>query len=217
VESTPTEGPLLDPTPVRPVVYLCQAPEPNFIYLCEPKSAASNATTRVNSSVIERIQRLKTLTVSVRAGLAIRKYPAVKSAGPNDLVFQSVKNGTPMRDNNILCRFMKPAGLRLGMSWVNWLVMRRSHDNWLRRAGADLKDRQAQMRHAHPKVTAEVYDQFFPENQRAVVNRLDTLVFGTYGTSSNPGQVVDYMVARDGVEPPTPAFSDFRYSITSTT
>ena len=54
-----------------------------------------------------------------------------------------------MRDNNILSRWIKPAGRKLEMPWVNWLVMRRSHDNWLRMAGADLKDRQAQMRHAH--------------------------------------------------------------------
>jgi integrase len=114
--------------------------------------------------------------VKVKAGLGTRKYKVVKSDGRNDLVFQSVKDGKPMRDNNILSRWIKPAGRKLEMPWVNWLVMRRSHDSWLRMAGADLKDRQAQMRHAHPKVAAEVYDQFIPENQRNVVDKLGSFV-----------------------------------------
>ena len=66
------------------------------------RSASMNACT-------ERIQRLKLLTVDVRAGSAIRRYKVVKSDGPEDLVFQSVKTGAPMRDNNILTRHIKPA------------------------------------------------------------------------------------------------------------
>jgi integrase len=58
-----------------------------------PKSEASNATIAVNGCVVERIHRLKLLTVEVRAGLATRRYRVVKSDGPNDLVFQSVKDG----------------------------------------------------------------------------------------------------------------------------
>lgn len=54
--------------------------------------------------------RLKGLTVEVRAGNAIRKYKVVKSDGPDDLVFQGVQSGGPLRDsNNILVRFIKPA------------------------------------------------------------------------------------------------------------
>jgi hypothetical protein len=64
----------------------------------------------VNSCVVDRIHRLKGLTVEVRAGNAIRKYKVVKSDGPDDLVFQGVQSGGPLRDNNILVRFIKPAG-----------------------------------------------------------------------------------------------------------
>lgn len=64
-----------------------------------PKSEASNATIGVNSCVIERIHGLKKLTVQVKAGNAIRKYKVVKSDGPDDLVFQSVRSGKPLRDN----------------------------------------------------------------------------------------------------------------------
>ena len=177
----------------------------------QPKSEASTATIPVNRSVIERISRLKSLTISFRNGTGTRRLPAIKSCNPDSLVFQSVKDGKPMRDNNILTRFIKPAGRKTGLPWVNWLVLRRSHDNWLRLAGADLKDRQAQMRHAHPKVTAEVYDQFIPENQRRAVDKLSGLApIGTKLSPSIPTQLVEMMVARDGVEPPTPAFSGLR-------
>src|SRR5437667_8108807 len=63
-----------------------------------PKSNASNVTIPVNRLVIERIHQLKTMTVQVKAGRAIRHYKAVKSDGVTDLVFQSVATGAPMRD-----------------------------------------------------------------------------------------------------------------------
>jgi hypothetical protein len=62
----------------------------------EPKSKASNAAVPVQRHVLERIHALKLKTVYVRAGRAVRKYKAVKSDGPNDLVFQSVRDGKAM-------------------------------------------------------------------------------------------------------------------------
>jgi len=85
-----------------------------------PKSEASNATIGVNSCVVDRIHRLKRLTVEVRAGNAIRKYKVVKSDGTDDLVFQGVRSGGPLRDNNILVRFIKPAARSMELPWVNW-------------------------------------------------------------------------------------------------
>jgi integrase len=140
-----------------------------------PKSQASNATIPVNRGVIDRIHRLKTITVEIRAGNAVRHYPAVKSCGPDDLVFASVVKGAPMRDNAILTRFIKPAARALGMGWVNWQVLRRSHATWLKLAGADVKDAQAQMRHSRPTTTLEIYQQFIPESQRRAVDKLTEL------------------------------------------
>jgi integrase len=142
----------------------------------EPKSESSNATIGVNRCVLDRIQRLKLLTVQVRAGRAVRNYPVVKSDGPNDLVFQSVKDGKPIRDNNILTRFIKPAARELGLGWVNWRCLRTSHAVWLKLAGADVKDAQAQMRHSRATTTLDVYQQFVPESQQKVVGRLSTLI-----------------------------------------
>jgi integrase len=141
-----------------------------------PKSEASNATIGVNSCVIERIHGLKELTVQVKAGNAIRKYNVVKSDGPDDLVFQSVRSGKPLRDNNILTRFIKPAARALGLPWVNWRSLRTSHATWLKMAGADVKDAQAQMRHSRSSTTLDIYQQFVPESQQRVVEGLSRLV-----------------------------------------
>lgn len=140
-----------------------------------PKSDASNATIAVNRCVIERIHRLKLLTVEVRAGRAMRKYRVVKSSEPEDLVFQGVKDGKPLRDNNILTRFIKPAGRKMGLPWLNWRCLRTSHAVWLKLAGADVKDAQGQMRHSRATTTLDIYQQFVPESQQRVVEKLSTL------------------------------------------
>ena len=140
-----------------------------------PKSEASNATIPVNAAVIHRIQRLKTLNVEVRAGHATRHYKVVKTAGPSDLVFQSVRTGAAMRDNNILTRHIKPTSRTIGLGFVNWRCLRTSHATWLKMAGADVKDAQAQMRHSRASTTLDIYQQFVPESQRRAVDRLSSL------------------------------------------
>ena len=140
-----------------------------------PKSEASNATIAVNPEVIDRLHRLRSMKVEVKAGRAVRWYPAVKSDGPEDLVFQSVAKGVPMRDNNILVRHIKPAAEKLGIGWVNWQVLRRSYATWLKMVGADVKDSQALMRHSRASTTLDVYQQHVPESQRQVVNELTKL------------------------------------------
>jgi integrase len=99
----------------------------------------------------------------------------VKSDGPDDLVFQSLTKGAPMRDNNILVRHIKPAAKPLGIPWVNWQVLRRSFATWLKLAGADVKDAQALMRHSRASTTLDIYQQFVPDSQRRVVDRLNQL------------------------------------------
>lgn len=140
-----------------------------------PKATPQTQTIGVNRCVIERIHRLKLLTVKVKAGRAVRKYKVVKSDVPEDLIFHSVQKGLAIRDNNILTRFLKPAGRKLGIPWLNWRSLRTSHATWLKIARADVKDAQAQMRHSRASTTLDIYQQFVPESQRKVVERLSTL------------------------------------------
>ena len=144
----------------------------------EPKSDASNATIGVDRCVVERIHRLKLLTVEGRSGGrgAVRKYQVVKSDGPNDLVFQSLRKGAPLRDNNILSRHIKPAGLQIGIGFVNWRCLRTSRATWMIEAGANPKDVQGLMRHSHVQTTLDIYAQFVPESQRRAIERTGAMI-----------------------------------------
>ena len=88
----------------------------------------------------------------------------------------AVKDGKPIRDNNILSRFIKPAARKLGMDFVNWRSLRTSHATWLKMAGADVKDAQAQMRHSRSSTTLDIYQQFVPKSQQRAVEKLSRLV-----------------------------------------
>lgn len=137
-----------------------------------PKTNASAATIGVAPEVITRIHRLKTLTVEVRAGTAMRRYRVVKSAGPDDLVFQSIKDGKPMSDQNVLKRHIQPAARRLGLNFVDWRCLRRSYATWLVQSGADPKSVQGQMRHSRIGTTMDIYAQTVPVSQRRAVEKL---------------------------------------------
>jgi integrase len=63
----------------------------------------------------------------------------------------------------------------MGLPWVDWLALGRSHAVWLKMAGADVKDAQGRMRHSRATTTLDIYQQFVPESQRRVVDRLSTL------------------------------------------
>jgi integrase len=116
------------------------------------------------------------LTVDVRAGKgAVRHYRAVKSDRAEDLVFQLLSKNAPQCANNVLFKHIKPAARALSIPWVNWQVLRRSHATWLKMAGADVKDAQAQMRHSRASTTLDIYQQFVPESQRRAVDLLSQL------------------------------------------
>jgi integrase len=149
----------------------------------EPKTQASAATIGVAPEVISRLHRLATLTVQVRAGRALRKHKLVKSDGSDDLVFQSVRTGAPMNDQNILKRHLQPAARKLGLPFVNWRCLRTSHATWLVQAGSDCKSVQAQMRHSRISTTLDVYAQAVPAAQRRALQQLSVFA-NTVGESA---------------------------------
>jgi len=140
-----------------------------------PKTLASNATISVDEQVIERIERLKTLEVEIRAGRTKRRYRVVKGSGPRDLVFQS-KTGGPLCASTVLVRHVKPAARKLGFDWVNWQVLRRSCATWLQQAGVDVKDAQGILRHSRASTTQDIYQQVVPEAQSRAVGRFTAFV-----------------------------------------
>jgi integrase len=63
----------------------------------------------------------------------------------------------------------------MGLGFVNWRCRRSSHASWLKMAGADVKDAQAQMRHSRTSTTLDIYQQFVPESQQRAVEKLSRL------------------------------------------
>ena len=102
--------------------------------------------------MIEQIRSLRNMTVEVRAGRAVRLYKVVKKDGPDDLVFQSVMDGQPMNDQNILKRHIQPAARELGLK-VHWRALRTSYVTWNASACEDFKAVQGHARHAKPETT----------------------------------------------------------------
>jgi integrase len=143
-----------------------------------PKTDASAATIGVEPHVIARIFRLKTLSVEVRAGSGTRTYQLGKSDNSDALVFQSVKDGRPMNDQNILKRHIQPAARKLGLPFVNWRCLRTSHATWLVQAGADPKSVQGQMRHSRISTTMDIYAQIVPAAQRRALQQLSEFAKG---------------------------------------
>jgi integrase len=94
------------------------------------------------------------------------------ASSPDDLVFQSVRDGKPMRDGNILRRFIKPAARKMQLPFVNWQCLRTSHATWSVQAGMDPKSVQAQMRHSRMSTTMDVYAQSVDEQRRRELGKL---------------------------------------------
>jgi len=69
-------------------------------------------------------------------------------------------------------RHIKPAARSLKLGFVNWRCLRTSYATWLKLHGADVKDAQALMRHSRASTTLDYYQQFVPESQRRVVDKL---------------------------------------------
>ncbi|SRR6266567_331266 len=81
------------------------------------KTTGSSSSVGVASSIISRIRQLKILEVEINWGGkgARKRFKLVRSDEPQDLVFQSLRKGAPMRDGNILRRHLRPAALKLGI------------------------------------------------------------------------------------------------------
>jgi integrase len=113
------------------------------------KTGGSAATIGVDASVIAPIHSLKTLEVEIGWGGkgARKRIKLVRSDGPRELVFQSLRKGTPMNDGNILRRHLRPAAIKLGIDPKKgtWRSLRTSCATWMigsgcqsqRRTGAD--------------------------------------------------------------------------------
>jgi len=81
-----------------------------------------------------------------------------------------------LSDTNLLHRFLKPVGQKIGAPWLNWHTLRRTHATLLQHAGGTLRDAQAQLGHTKMSTTLEQYSLPIPSAQRIAVENLARLV-----------------------------------------
>jgi integrase len=93
-----------------------------------------------------------------------------------ELLIFSTRNRTPFSDTNLLHKHLKPTGRKLGMPWLNWHTLRRTHATLLQHAGATLREAQAQLGHSKMSTTLEIYTLAIPQAQRKAVENLSLLV-----------------------------------------
>ncbi len=114
----------------------------------------------------------RTLPLPRELAETLHRFRPASSPEANDsLVFHSRK-GTPLSDTNLLHRHLKPAGRKLGLPWLSWHTLRRTHATLLHAAGASPKDTQAQLGHARIATTFDLYAQPLPAQQRAAIAKL---------------------------------------------
>jgi site-specific recombinase XerD len=103
---------------------------------------------------------------------------AVRSDGPKDLVFQSIRKGTTMHHQNIVRRHLRLAAenLKMDPKKTTWRSLRTSRARWMCEAGVDPKSVQASRRHSRISITMDIYAQFVPESQRRASTRTMEIV-----------------------------------------
>ena len=123
-----------------------------------PKTKNSRRTLPMPESLKDELKRLRE-----------------KAASGEHLVFQT-RNGTPFSDTNLLHQHLKPVGRKLGMPWLNWHTLRRTHATLFQQAGGTLREAQAQLGRSKMSTTLEIYTISMPQAQRKAVENLSDLV-----------------------------------------
>jgi integrase len=106
-----------------------------------------------------------------------------KHSGADDLVFSSSK-GTPLNENNLMRRQVKPAAKLLGVPWLSWHVFRHTHATLGEQIGMALSDRQAQMGHGDVRMTMHLHytHSDLARRRAAIENMTDQLMGQAAGT-----------------------------------
>jgi len=106
--------------------------------------------------------------------VAIDQWRALSISTSQDAwVFPSEKLCTPLSRDNCWRRDFKPRLETVGLGWVNFQVMRKTHSCLLAELDVDPKVRADQMGHT-VDVNENVYTRASLEKRRAAVNALET-------------------------------------------
>ena len=92
--------------------------------------------------------------------------------GPEEWVFPSETRRTPLAKDNCWRRWIAPRLKSVGLEWVNFQVMRRTHSTLMKELKADPKLVADQLGHTLD-VNQNVYTQSSVESRQVIVNQLE--------------------------------------------
>jgi integrase len=194
------------PSPAREMALLSMTTSLNVAEMLGLRWKRVNLT---DQAVVASGEVLQPLTLAVRENCYRGKFGSVKAksrrrdvplggsvvvalaafrargrcVGPDDLVFASRK-GTPLNENNLLRRVLKPAAKRLDMGWLSWHCFRHTHATLGEQIGMALSDRQAQMGHGDVRMTLH-YTHSDLDRRRAAVETMTERLLGEATGSVN--------------------------------
>jgi integrase len=120
------------------------------------------------------IHSVRWAALSDGLGARIQKWRSLAlEAGPDAWVFPSEKGTTPLAKDNCWRRHIQPRLEAVGLGWVNFHVMRRTHSCLLSELGVEPKVRADQMGHT-VDVNENVYTRASLRQRRAAVNALES-------------------------------------------
>ncbi len=91
-------------------------------------------------------------------------------------IFPNPLSSKPYYSTEIQKRYLKPAGIKLGLGPIGWHTFRHTYRSWLDETGAPMKVQQELMRHASIQTTMNVYGQAMPESKREANGKVVTMV-----------------------------------------
>jgi integrase len=110
--------------------------------------------------------------LSPAAWEALKMWRSKRKGGPDDLVF-ATRTGKPMSDGNLRRRVIYPTCDRLKIPRLSWHQFRHLHSSWLSQLGVPVAVTQAQLGHADPRITLEIYTHVASSAQREAVEQLE--------------------------------------------
>jgi len=154
----------------------------------------------------------RSIGLSNELTLELKKWKLRCPKGEHDLVFPSGA-GNHENHGNLLRRGFYPALRRAGLRKITFHSLRHSFASFLIAKNVHPKRIQALMGHSSIKITMDVYGHLMKDSDNEAANSIVDFIFGnktvTTGLADAVGasQVIEKMVARDGIEPPTRGFS----------
>jgi len=102
----------------------------------------------------------------------LKNWRLKHKGGPDDLVFAS-RTGKPVSDGNLRRRVIYPTCDRLQIPRLSWHGFRHLHSSLLAYLGIPVAVAQAQLGHADPRITLEIYTHMASGAQREAVEKLE--------------------------------------------